>query len=231
MQEDLSSYYRILTATDGAKALAILEEEDVDIVVSDVMMPVMDGLELCRKIKGNMAYSHIPVILLTAKVSVSDKTEGMTSGANAYVEKPFSLRQLRGQIDNLIHLREAFRKAVAESGELPKEAPQGPDTDFINAINASIEKQIAEESFSIETLAYDMAMSRTNFFRKFKALTGGTPNDYLKNYRLTRAAELIRGGARINETAEKVGFTSSSYFAKCFKQRFGVLPKDLRRRW
>ena len=231
LQEDLSSYYRILTATDGAKALTILEEEDVDIVVSDVMMPVMDGLELCRKIKGNMAYSHIPVILLTAKVSVSDKTEGMTSGANAYVEKPFSLRQLRGQIDNLIHLREAFRKAVAESGELPKEAPQGPDTDFINAINASIEKQIAEESFSIETLAYDMAMSRTNFFRKFKALTGGTPNDYLKNYRLTRAAELIRGGARINETAEKVGFTSSSYFAKCFKQRFGVLPKDLRRRW
>ena len=96
----------------------------------------------------------------------------------------------------------------------------------MNAINASIEKQIAEESFSIETLAYDMAMSRTNFFRKFKALTGGTPNDYLKNYRLTRAAELIRGGARINEAAEKVGFTSSSYFAKCFKIRFGMLPKD-----
>ncbi|MBR1887542.1 MAG: response regulator [Bacteroidales bacterium] len=204
VQEELSSYYRILTATDGAKALTILEEEDVDIVVSDVMMPIMDGLELCRKIKGNMAYSHIPVILLTAKVSVTDKTEGMTSGADAYVEKPFSLRQLRGQIDNLIHLREAFRKAVTESGELPKEAHQGHDADFMNAINASIEKQIAEESFSIETLAYDMAMSRTNFFRKFKALTGGTPNDYLKNYRLTRAAELIREGARINEAAEKV---------------------------
>ena len=223
---ELSPFYRILTATDGAEALKTLEDQAVDIVVSDVMMPVMDGLELCRKIKGNIAYSHIPVILLTAKVSITDKTEGMTSGADAYVEKPFSIRQLRGQIDNLIHLRESFRKAVAEGGKLPAEAPGGPDADFMNAINASIEKQIAEESFSIETLAYDMAMSRTNFFRKFKALTGGTPNDYLKNYRLTRAAELIRGGARINEAAEKVGFTSSSYFAKCFKIRFGMLPKD-----
>ena len=135
---DLSSYYRILTATDGAKALKVLEEQEVDVVVSDVMMPVMDGLELCRTIKGNLAYSHIPVILLTAKVSLPDKTEGMDSGADAYVEKPFSLRQLHGQIDNLLRLREAFRQALSKGADLPEESRSGPDADFMKAINASI---------------------------------------------------------------------------------------------
>ena len=115
---------------------------------------------------------------------------------------------------------------ISGNGTAEEKVPAGVEADFIRGINESIEKQLSEESFSIEALAYDMAMSRTNFFRKFKALTGMTPNDYLKNYRLDRAASLIRGGARINEAAESVGFTSSSYFAKCFKARFGVLPKD-----
>lgn len=226
LRDDLSPYYQIITAPDGKKAWDQLEEVAVDIVVSDVMMPVMDGLELCRRIKADVAYSHIPVILLTAKVSLPDKTEGMESGADAYVEKPFSIRQLKGQIDNLIHLREAVRKALTEGAALQEASLPRAEVDFMKAIDTAIEKQIAEESFSIEALAYDMAMSRTNFFRKFKALTGGTPNEYLKNYRLNRAAQLIRDGARINEAAFQAGFTSSSYFAKCFKARFGVLPKD-----
>ena len=224
----LSEWYDILTAPEGRTALNLIEEKEVDIVVSDVMMPVMDGFELCRSIKGQLAYSHIPVILLTAKVTLEAKSEGMESGADAYVEKPFSIRQLRGQIDNLIRLRESFRRMVT-GDTVGREVPSGPEAGFIRAINESIEKQISEEDFSIEGLASDMAMSRTNFFRKFKALTGITPNDYLKNYRLDRAAALIRSGARINEAAESVGFTSSSYFAKCFKARFGVLPKDYSR--
>lgn len=223
INEDLSPWYDIFTAPNGSAAMDIIEDKEVDVVVSDVMMPVMNGFDLCRMIKGNLAYSHIPVILLTAKVSLDAKSEGMESGADAYVEKPFTVRQLRGQIDNLIRLREAFRQSVTDDNAT---VAKGPEGDFIRAINESIDRQLGEESFSIEALASDMAMSRTNFFRKFKALTGDTPNDYLKNYRLSRAAELIRNGARINEAAETVGFTSSSYFAKCFKARFGVLPKD-----
>lgn len=226
LQNELGSWYSILTAPDGEKAMSIIEEKEIDVVVSDVMMPVMDGLELCRRIKGQLAYSHLPVILLTAKVTLDAKLEGMESGADAYVEKPFTIRQLKSQIDNLIRLKEAFRRTVSGSGEAVEPMPAGPEADFIHAINDSIEKQISEETFSIETLASDMAMSRTNFFRKFRALTGVTPNEYLKNYRLDRAAKLIREGARINEAAESVGFTSSSYFAKCFKARFGALPKD-----
>lgn len=223
LQTELSQWYVVVAAPDGSKALQIIEEKAIDVVVSDVMMPVMDGFELCRKIKGQLAYSHIPLILLTAKVTLEAKQEGMESGADAYVEKPFTIRQLKSQIDNLTRLREAFRQSVSQT---PLSIPSGPEADFIHAINESIEKQLSEESFSIEMLAYDMAMSRTNFFRKFKALTGVTPNDYLKNYRLDRAAKLIQSGARINEAAASVGFTSSSYFAKCFKARFGVLPKD-----
>lgn len=225
LRSDLSAWYDILTAANGEEALGWIEKDSVDLVVSDVMMPVMDGLQLCRHIKSQISYSHIPVILLTAKVSLDAKSEGMESGANAYVEKPFSIRQLHGQIENLIALRENFRESVAR-GDLAQPEVQGPEADFIRSINDSIERQISEENFSIEALAYDMAMSRTNFFRKFKALTGITPNDHLKNYRLDKAADLIRKGARINEAAESVGFSSSSYFAKCFKARFGVLPKD-----
>ena len=225
LQEDLSAWYNIISASNGEEALARLEHEYVDLVVSDVMMPVMDGFQLCRSIKSQISFNHIPVILLTAKVSLDAKSEGMESGANAYMEKPFTIRQLHGQIDNLISLRESFRQSVT-SGHFSGTSQFGPETDFINSINDSIEKQISEESFSIEALASDMAMSRTNFFRKFKALTGITPNEYLKNYRLDRSSELISKGARINEAAESVGFTSSSYFAKCFKNRFGVLPKD-----
>lgn len=227
LRSELGQWYDVICAADGVEALGIIEDKDVDVVVSDVMMPVMDGLELCRRIKGQLAYSHIPVILLTAKVTLDAKSEGMESGADAYVEKPFTMRQLKGQIDNLIRLREAFRRSM--SGTAEGAAPSGPEADFMHSINESIEKQLSEESFSIEGLASDMAMSRTNFFRKFKALTGVTPGDYLKNYRLDRAAELIRSGARINEAAESVGFTSSSYFAKCFKARFGVLPKAFAR--
>lgn len=226
LKTDLSEWYDVLTAPDGGVALKLIEDKAVDVVVSDVMMPVVDGFELCRRIKGQLAYSHIPVILLTAKVTLDAKSEGLESGADAYVEKPFAIRQLKSQIDNLIRLRETFRRVISGNGTAEEEVPAGAEADFIRGINESIEKQLSEESFSIEALAYDMAMSRTNFFRKFKALTGMTPNDYLKNYRLDRAASLIKGGARINEAAESVGFTSSSYFAKCFKARFGVLPKD-----
>ena len=229
LKAELGQWYTVHTAADGRQALKVLEKENIDVIISDMMMPVMDGLELCRRVKGSLDYCHIPFILLTAKVSLDAKGEGMDSGADAYIEKPFSLRQLCGQVNNLLRLRQAWHEAFSQGKAHPESLLKAPEADFINAINAAIEKQLSEENFSIETLASEMAMSRTNFFRKFRAITGTTPNDYLKNYRLDRAAQMILEGARINEAAESTGFFSSSYFAKCFRARFGVLPKDYRK--
>ena len=229
IREELSHNFTVFTAFDGKEALSVLEKKNVDAIVSDVMMPVMDGIELCRTLKGDLKYSHIPIILLTARVNVEDKQEGLESGADAYMEKPFSIRQLRAQIANLLRLRQTFRDAIKHGGGMPLAMLHDRDADFLTKINSTIDMQIDKDDFSIEELAGEMAMSRANFFRKFKSLTGFTPAEYLRHYRLQRAAQLILGGARVNEAAGAVGFWSSSHFAKCFKAQFGVLPKDYRK--
>lgn len=230
LERELSHWYQVRMAKDGTEVLRLIEEEGTDVIVSDVMMPVMDGIELCRIIKGQMDYSHIPFILLTAKTSVDAKTEGMESGADAYVEKPFSVSQLHHQIDNLLKLRKSLWKKLKGPDDA-ETALQGDflnkyDRQFLDTVNATIEQQLQEDNISIDALAGTLCMSKTNFYRKFHAITGDSPNEYIKNYRLRRAAALIREGARINEAAYAVGFYSSSYFAKCFKARYGVLPKD-----
>ena len=231
----LRKWYKVVKAHDGLEALELLKYQDVDVIVSDVMMPRMDGNELCRKLKGDLATSHTPVILLTAKVSVEAKVEGMESGADIYLEKPFSIRQLRLQIENLLRLRQQFyeRMRSIDGFMVPqqesKEAPLGlshQDLLFIEHLQKSVEENIHDEEFSIDTLAEQLNMSRSSFYRKIKALTGITPTDYLKTARMNKAANLLKEGCRSSEVAERVGFTSSSYFAKCFRAQFGCLPKD-----
>lgn len=227
-QASLSEWYRVLTAGNGREALDVLAAENVDIIVSDVMMPEMDGLELCNKVKTTIDYSHIPMILLTAKTTLEAKLEGMECGADAYIEKPFLVKQLRMQIENLFKLRQNFYKLM--SGEKDPDDMEAlmtrRDYEFLTKVKEAVADQLADENLSIEIIAEQVNMSRSNFYRKVKALTGISPNDYLKMARLQRAAELIREGLPISEVAERVGFTSSSYFAKCFKTQFGVLPKD-----
>lgn len=231
----LKEYYHILKAQNGIEALQIMKDEDVDIVVTDVMMPLMNGFELCRKIKSNIEYSHIPVILLTAKTLPESKEEGFSYGADSYIEKPFTIQQLHMQIRNLLNLRTAFQKRMASF--FPQATPEekdkedyipftAQDQEFIKKIQEIIELQLNDENFSIDVLATEMHMSRSNFYRKLKALSGMSPNDYLKNCRLNKAAQLLKEGYRITEVFERTGFGSSSYFAKCFKAKFGVLPKD-----
>lgn len=230
LEEELSAWFDVQTASNGAEAMTLLESNPVDVIISDVMMPVMDGLELCREVKGRQDYSHIPFIMLTAKVSVQAKAEGLGSGADAYVEKPFSIAQIKAQIENLLRFREACRHEVMASAGTGEPASSNYvnrlDREFLDKIDEIIESQIKEESFSIDALADEMCMSKSNFYRKFHAVTGSSPNEYLKNFRLNRAAKLITEGAKINEAAISVGFYSSSYFAKCFYAKFGVLPKD-----
>lgn len=231
-RESLVEWFRVLKASNGREALEVLAKESVDIIVSDVMMPEMDGLELCCKVKSNIDYSHIPVVLLTAKTTLESKVEGLECGADVYVEKPFSVKQLRMQIENLLKLRQSFHKLmVSLAGEsvavsTTEFAMSQKDCEFIAKIQGVIAEQLADENFSIDLLAEQMNMSRSNFYRKIKALSGMSPNDYLKTLRMNKAAELIMSGTRISEVSAQVGFTSSSYFAKCFKAQYGVLPKE-----
>lgn len=231
-RDSLSVWFKVLKSSNGREALEVLAQESVDIIVSDVMMPEMDGLELCCKVKTEIDYSHIPIILLTAKTTLESKVEGMECGADAYIEKPFSIRQLHMQIENLLKLRQAFHKLMTcLSGATVHTsttdfAMTQRDYEFITKIQEVIVDQLADESFSIESLAEQVNMSRSNFYRKIKSLAGMSPSDYLKTLRMYKAAELIRTGTRISEVAAQVGFTSSSYFAKCFKAQYGVLPKE-----
>ena len=232
----LRPHFRILKARDGIEALDVLKYNDVDIIVSDVMMPRMDGIELCTKVKDDINYSHIPVILLTAKTSVEAKVEGMQSGADIYLEKPFSIKQLQLQILNLLKMRQTYYERMRNishddnaNANAPGDGNLGltqQDLLFMERLQKMVAENMSDEDFSIDQLAEQMNMSRSSFYRKIKALTDMTPVDYLKMCRLEQAATLLRQGIRITEVAGRVGFTSSSYFAKCFKGRFGVLPKD-----
>lgn len=233
-RESLSTWFKVLKAQNGRQALELLANETVDVIVSDVMMPEMNGLELTAKVKSDIEYSHIPVILLTAKTTLEAKVEGFECGADVYIEKPFSIRQLRKQIENLLKLRQAFHKMMSELSGGNGAAPISPveysvsqkDCELMAKVRAAVEAQLSDENFSVDTLAESLNMSRSNFYRKIKALAGMPPNDYLKTIRLNKAAELLKSGVRITEVCEKIGFSSSSYFAKCFKIQFGVLPKD-----
>ena len=229
----LRSYFRIIKAHDGIEALDLLKYNDVDVIVTDVMMPRMDGNELCRQLKGDINFSHIPVIMLTAKTSVEAKVEGMESGADIYLEKPFSIKQLHLQITNLLRMRQTYyerRRNIDKSNSDDDNKQQfglnQQDMRFMEKLQQMVAENMQDEEFSIDMLAEQMNMSRSSFYRKIKALTDMTPVDYLKMRRIEQAANLLKQGYRIIEVAERVGFTSSSYFAKCFKARFGVLPKD-----
>ena len=229
----LRRYYHITRARDGMEALDVLKYTDIDVIVSDVMMPRMDGIQLCQRVKSDINYSHIPVVLLTAKTSVEAKLEGMQNGADVYLEKPFSSKQLHLQITSLLRMRQHFHERMQQiEGSTPAAehadslGMNQQDLLFMERLRQMTDENLRDEEFSIDQLAEQMNMSRSSFYRKIKALTDMTPVDYMKTRRLEHAALLLRQGGRITEVAEQVGFTSSSYFAKCFKARFGVLPKD-----
>ena len=225
----LSKEYTVLTATNGAEALQVLDGNYVNLVVSDVVMPVMDGFELCKTVKSNLNYSHIPVILLTAKTNIQSKIEGMELGADAYLEKPFSVEYLQACASNLIQNREKLRKAFAQSPFVAANtmALTKADEDFIKRLNDVIHANFSNPEFSMDDMADGLNMSRSNFYRKIKGVLDLSPNEYLRLERLKRAAQLLKEGEnRVNEICYMVGFNSPSYFAKCFQKQFGVLPKD-----
>lgn len=225
----LQAKYHVLTATDGKDALKVLQASDVDIIVSDAMMEPMGGFELCRKVKQDIDYSHIPFILLTALTIDSAKIEGMESGADAYIEKPFSMDYLLSVIDNLLRQRENVKKAYASSPFTGTESISisKADENFVKHLNEVMEKHMADSDFDIAQLASEMAMSRSGLNRKIRGVFNLSPNNYIKLERLKRAAQLMKGGdIKVNEVSFLVGFNSASYFTQCFYKQFGLLPKD-----
>jgi ligand-binding sensor domain-containing protein/signal transduction histidine kinase/DNA-binding response OmpR family regulator len=225
----LKPLYNVIKAANGKVALEYLSMENVDIVVTDVTMPVTDGLQLCEKIKSNVDTSHIPVIMLTAKTDIKSRIEGLDAGADAYVEKPFSMEHLLAQISNIFANRNKVKQAFINSPaqNIVSIALTKADEVFLEKATRIIHKNLADVSFDVNQLADGLNMSRSNLHRKIKGVSELTPNDFIRLVRLKKAAELLQKDTyRISEIGYLVGFASSSYFSKSFKRQFGVSPSN-----
>lgn len=227
IEMNLSSSYRVVKAPDGSKGLDKAIEIIPDIIISDVMMPEMDGLELCRRLKLDERTSHIPIILLTAKQSDESKVEGYETGADAYLTKPFSSVVLQAQVQNLLEqrqrLRELFKKGT--DIEIKKIAINAADEAFLNKVVERIHENLEDEQFNINALAELLNMSRSQFYRKIKALTNQSLLDFVTTIRMNKALEyLLSGQYNISETASKVGYSMHSNFSRTFTRHFGVSP-------
>ncbi len=227
--EELSPQYTVLAANNGKQALEILETHNISLVVSDLMMPVMDGTELCKSIKQNIKFCHIPIVVLTAKVSLQAHIDVLESKADAYIEKPFSTEHLLAQIFNLLANRELIRSTFIRSphAHLVSVASNTMDEEFICKMNEYVMNNLADSHLSVETLAEHMNMSTSTLYRKVKAITSLPANDFIRLCRLKKAAELLASTHyRISEVAERVGFSTTSYFTSCFMKQFGMTPTD-----
>lgn len=228
LSKNLIKDHHILTASDGEQALKLLEDDVVDLVISDIVMPIMNGLELSKAIKQNEQFSHIPVVLLSAKTNTQTKVEGLEHGADSYIEKPFSVSYLKAQINSLIENRIKILEKFSRSPIVPYGAiaRNKKDEVFLVKLNREIEQNLSDDQFSIEKLAIAMSMSQSNFQRKIKGISGMVPSDYIKVFKLKKAAQLLKSKEyRINEICYVIGY-SPSYFTKCFQKQFGILPKD-----
>lgn len=225
--ESLSLNYDLLTAVDGEQGFAKAVERLPDVIVSDVMMPRMDGFDLCRAIKTDERTSHIPVILLTAKSTVENRIEGYELGADAYISKPFEMGHLKVRIKNLIDNRNKLRQIYGKGLALTPGEVTMPSMDekFIQNAIQSVEAHIGDSEYNVDVLCEDVGMSRSQVFRKLKAITDFSPVEFIRMLRIKRAAQIITQNSNsISEVAYMVGFSDIDYFRKCFKAQFGVTP-------
>lgn len=230
--ERLRESFTVEHAPNGKEALEILRSIHIDMVVSDINMPVMNGWELCKEIKSDINLSHIPLIFLTAKNDLDSKINGLKIGAEAYVEKPFSFNYLKTQILSLLNNRRKEREAFSKHPFFPVNNMQmnQADKEFMDKVIEIIEENIADETFNVERMADMLLMSRSNLLRKIKILFNLYPIDFIRLIRLKKAAELIlEGKYRIGDICYMVGISSSSYFAKLFLKQFGMTPKEFQR--
>jgi len=225
----LLDYCQVLEAEDGQAGLDMASDTLPDLIISDVMMPKMDGYQLCEKLKTDQRTSHIPLILLTAKSSGESKLEGLTLGADDYLVKPFDSKELRVRVKNLIEQRRRLRERFGKEIKLqPKDiAITSADEKFLQRAMDITDRYISDENFSVEQFGREIGLSRGQLHRKLKALTDQSPVDFIRTIRLKRAAQLLeKRSGTVAEIAYQVGFSDPSYFSRCFRQQFGVLPSE-----
>lgn len=228
-----SNEYRVIEASDGESGIISAIEHIPDIIISDIMMPNINGVELCAKLKQDERTSHVPVVLLTAKADEASKYEGLATGADDYVLKPFSTKILSARVRNLVHSRTKLRERYSKEVILKPSDISINDVDerFIEKVKKVLDEKITEESFTVEEFSERLHMSRMQLHRKLKALTGLSASEFLRTERLKLAASLLQNkDLNINEVCYKVGFNNPSYFSKCFKEAFGMLPTEYRDR-
>ncbi|UTN03583.1 ATP-binding protein [Flavobacterium bizetiae] len=231
LKEELSKSYKVIVAENGKKGYELAVQKLPDLIITDVIMPVMDGLQLCKNIKADLKTSHIPLLMLSAKAMVKDRLEGIDSGADIYLSKPFELDILKSSLAQLITSRQImFKKFYSGITKDGKEKTTSLDNDFIQKILHFINENISEPELTVELLSSKIFLSRSQLYRKIKTLTGVSVNEFIRNVRLEKAKQLIeKGNNNINEISYKVGFTSPSYFAKCYKIKYGHLPTHEKR--
>lgn len=233
VQEILSPFYHIHSFASAEEAIQDIENYMPDIIITDVMMPGMDGKELCRRIKSNPSTSHIPVILLTAQNAVEQYIEGFQTGADDYITKPFNTQLLISRCNNLVNSRILLQEKFSHKPETSVQmlATNKIDKEMLDKAISIIEANISNTDFNMNIFAREMGMARTNLFTKIKAITGQTPNDFILSIRLKKGAYLLRNNPELNitEIAEKIGFSSSRYFSKCFKDLYNISPLTYRK--
>lgn len=234
LNELLKNKYKIQVAGDGKKALEITEKENIDIIVSDVMMPVMDGIELCNQLKSNLKTSHIPVVLLTAKTGIDNELQGLRTGADAYITKPFNDEKVLLTIGNILDNRKKiqlfFKGDQQEKGIEPIINPL--DKKLIDKVLRLIHEKISDTGFSVDELGQEAGLSRMHLFRKVKALTGESPSDLIKKVRLEKSKELLeQGELSISNIAYDTGFSTPGNFSTAFKKYFGDTPAQYREKY
>lgn len=228
----LQDEYIVLEAADGKEGLAVALKEVPDLVICDVMMPVMDGLEFTKQLKTNTATSHIPVIMLTAKNLEEHRAEGYEHGADSYITKPFHSKVLLARIENLLRQRQLLKNLYQGSKEAEKEISEAHledrDKQFLKQLQAIIQKNLSDSEFGVEDMGQQIGLSRVQLYRKVKAMTGSSVVDLLRKARLAKARRLLETRSMsVSEVAYEVGFSAPSYFTKCFKDEYGMLPGDV----
>ena len=233
LERELSPHFKTRTAANGKDALRVLEEEEISLVVSDVMMPEMNGFELCRTIKSQLLFSHIPVILLTALTDERQRIFGITGGADDYIQKPFHTDYVKIKIIHLLQERQKLRERLLEKLRDNKlllsepEKVESIDDAFLRKFAEQIEAVYADPEYNVEKLSETLGLSRGHLHRKIKELTGTAPVEFLRTYRLNKATQLLRQNAyTVSEVAYRTGFSSPAYFSKCFKAVYGVTPTE-----
>ena len=230
MRQLLKSSYRVYSAKNGREALDVIHQKDLDLIISDVMMPEMDGYELTKTVKEDPNYSHLPIILLTAKTQEEDEQEALLAGADEYLTKPFRLSDLKLRIDNIIENRKRLQDSseTANAEEAEKEQVLTPEEEFMLRATTCVNNHLADADFNRETFALEMGASASTLYNKLRQLTGKNVSTFIRDIRLKEARRiaLSETGIRVSDLAYRVGFSDPKYFATCFKKEFGMQPSE-----